>query len=560
MHAGFSGSPGRYRQPGGRVLRGHHHRRRRLRASTSCTGCASSACACTCSRPATTSAAPGSGTATRAPASTPRASPTATPSPTELLQEWDWKEHFSGQPENLRYLQLRRRQVRPPPAHAVRLHGRVGRAATRTPTCWRARTSTTAASSRCRFLITAIGLLSAPTMPRIEGIDELRGRSRSTPTTGRTSRSSLPASGSAVIGTGATGVQVIGEIADEVGELTVFQRRPNWCAPLHNAPIDRPRSMAEIKATLRRDLRHLLPRTPGGFIHEPDRAHVLRGAAGGARWRSGRSSTASPASASGWATSATCSWTRRPTPSCHRVHRRQDPRAGPRPRRRREADPQGPRLRHPARADGDAATTRPTTSRNVHLVDLHETPIERITPDGHPDQRRRATSSTSSSTPPASTPSPARSTASTSAASAGQRLRGQVGATGRSTYLGLQVAGFPNLLMLVGPHSAATFCNIPRCIEQNVDWVTGLLRAHAATRHVRGPRRRRRPRPSGRRMSTNWPRRHALTQVDSWATGINTNVEGKTCAASCNTRAAPRSIGRAAMRWPRTGYAGMVLS
>ena len=38
------------------------------------------------------------------PASIPRASPTATRSPPELLQEWDWKERFSGQPENLRYL------------------------------------------------------------------------------------------------------------------------------------------------------------------------------------------------------------------------------------------------------------------------------------------------------------------------------------------------------------------------------------------------------------------------------------------------------------------------
>jgi len=41
----------------------------------------------------------------------------------------------------------------------------------------------------------------------------------------------------AVIGTGATGIQVIGEIADKVGDLTVFQRRPNWSAPLNNGPI-----------------------------------------------------------------------------------------------------------------------------------------------------------------------------------------------------------------------------------------------------------------------------------------------------------------------------------
>ncbi len=63
----------------------------------------------------------------------------------ELLQEWDWKERFSGQPENLRYLQLRRRQVRPAPAHAVRRapsSRRTGTTTRRSGAC----TSTTAAS------------------------------------------------------------------------------------------------------------------------------------------------------------------------------------------------------------------------------------------------------------------------------------------------------------------------------------------------------------------------------------------------------------------------------
>ena len=72
-----------------------------------------------------------------------------------------------------------------------------------------------------------------------------------------------------MIGTGATGVQVIGAIADEVGELTVFQRRPNWCAPLHNAEIT-PDEMADIKARYD-EIFDLCARTPGGFIHEPDR-------------------------------------------------------------------------------------------------------------------------------------------------------------------------------------------------------------------------------------------------------------------------------------------------
>ena len=42
----------------------------------------------------------------------------------------------------------------------------------------------------------------------------------------------------AVIGTGATGVQTIQEVAKTAGHLTVFQRTPNWCAPLHNGQID----------------------------------------------------------------------------------------------------------------------------------------------------------------------------------------------------------------------------------------------------------------------------------------------------------------------------------
>src|SRR3954470_15744795 len=87
----------------------------------------------------------------------------------ELLEEWHWKERFSGQPENLRYLNhvadkfdLRRHmQFGAKVASARfdeagnlwRLHLEDGRELT------------------CRFLLTALGLLSAPTMPRLEGID-----------------------------------------------------------------------------------------------------------------------------------------------------------------------------------------------------------------------------------------------------------------------------------------------------------------------------------------------------------------------------------------------------
>ena len=120
----------------------------------------------------------------------------------------------------------------------------------------------------CRFLITAIGLLSAPTLPRYEGIDRFEGQSFHTYNWPQ-EPVELAGKRVAVIGTGATGVQVIGEIADKVGDLTVFQRRPNWCAPLHNAEISA-EEMADIKARYD-EIFAICARTPGGFIHEPDR-------------------------------------------------------------------------------------------------------------------------------------------------------------------------------------------------------------------------------------------------------------------------------------------------
>jgi cation diffusion facilitator CzcD-associated flavoprotein CzcO len=76
-----------------------------------------------------------------------------------------------------------------------------------------------------RFLITAIGVLSAPTMPRISGVDSFRGQSCHThywPEAGV----EFAGKRVAVIGTGATGVQTITEVAKTVGHLSVFQRTP----------------------------------------------------------------------------------------------------------------------------------------------------------------------------------------------------------------------------------------------------------------------------------------------------------------------------------------------
>ena len=105
-------------------------------------------------------------------------------------------------------------------------------------------------------------------MPRIPGVDDFQGRSWHTYGWPH-EEVDLSDQRVGIIGTGATAIQVIGEIADKVGELTVFQRRPNWVAPLNNSDIS-----AEQMVGIRDrydEIFETCARTPGGFEHEPDR-------------------------------------------------------------------------------------------------------------------------------------------------------------------------------------------------------------------------------------------------------------------------------------------------
>src|SRR3546814_2932872 len=71
-----------------------------------------------------------------------------------------------------------------------------------------------------------------------------------------------------VSGTGATGVQAITEIAKTAEHLTVFQRRPNWCKPLHNRPISK-EEMGELRAWYPEMFR-LCQQTASCFLPTPD--------------------------------------------------------------------------------------------------------------------------------------------------------------------------------------------------------------------------------------------------------------------------------------------------
>jgi cation diffusion facilitator CzcD-associated flavoprotein CzcO len=384
----------------------------------------------------------------------------------ELLQEWDWKERFSGQPENLRYLQyvtdkfdLRRHMQFECTVESAHWDDAGGQ--------WRLRLGD-GRQLTSRFVITAIGLLSAPTLPRYEGLDEFEGRSFHT-YDWPAEPIELAGKRVGVIGTGATAVQVIGEIADKVGELTVFQRRPNWCAPLHNAEITA-EEMDEIKARYD-EIFELCARTPGGFIHEPDRRpffevpreervamwEKLYGEPGFGIWLANFRDIFMDEEANAEFSEFIADKIRA------RVH---DPVV---------AEKLIPKdhgfgvQRVPLETGYYEAYNR----QNVHLVDLQETPIERITRRGLRTSEREyeldiivyATGFD----------------AVTGAYDridirgvGGQSLR-EKWADGPQTFLGLTVSGFPNLFMPTGPQSGSASTNFPRGIELGVDWVTDLL-------------------------------------------------------------------------------------
>ena len=186
----------------------------------------------------------------------------------ELFDEWEWQEHFAGQPETERYLN-----------HVVdrfdlRRHTRFGAIVSRAAWDdqagrWRV-SADDGTTYDAQHLVAATGVLSIPFIPDIAGREDFGGEAHHT---GRWPIEPVDFAGKrvAVIGTGSSGVQVIPAIAPEVASLIVYQRSPNWCTPLNNAPItsaeqtELKANFAAIKATLDASIH--------GFLHEPhDRA------------------------------------------------------------------------------------------------------------------------------------------------------------------------------------------------------------------------------------------------------------------------------------------------
>ena len=374
-------------------------------------------------------------------------------------------------------------------------------------------------TSSARFLITAVGPISAPTLPNIEGLASYQGDAYHTgnwphgPVDFRNKRVGI-------IGTGATGVQVIQEVAKTVGHLTVFQRSPNYCAPLVNSPIDES-TQKKIKASYP-EIFQKCSETHGGFLHKADPRSAfdvtseerqafyekLYGEPGFGIWMGNFRDVLVD---------------KRANDTMNEFMARKI--------RERVIDPEIAETLIPT--DHGFGTRRiPMETNyyevfnqdNVQLVDLNEEPIRSITPLGVLTEADEyefdiiiyATGF--------------------DAVTGGFDkidIRGLGGLrlkdkwkNGPRTYLGLQIEGFPNMLTLVGPHNAASFCNIPRCIEQNVEWVAKLfayIREHNFTRIV--------PTLDAEDEWTehvhNAASKLLFTKVDSWFTGINSNIVGK---------------------------------
>ncbi|MBR1163644.1 flavin-containing monooxygenase [Bradyrhizobium elkanii] len=433
----------------------------------------------------------------------------------ELLEEWEWSEHFAGQPETLRYcnyvadkFDLRR---------DVQFESRVTSAIYQDDTrSWRI-TLESGAQHACRFLITAIGPLSTPTLPRIEGREDFTGQSFHT---ARWPKQKVDFTGKrvAVIGTGATGIQTIQTIAGEVGHLTVFQRTANWAAPLHNGKID-----AATQARIKAGYPEIFARckeTFACFVHTPDPRGAfevseeereafyekLYGERGFGIWQGNFKDILIDRAANATISDFVA-----------------------RKIRERVRDPKVAEMLIP-KNHGFGTRRLPLETfyyevynrDNVELVDIKETPIERITPEGIRTTDKDYAFDII-----------IYATGFDAITGSFDKIdfRGAHGARlkekwthGPETYLGLMVDGFPNMMMLMGPHTALG--NIPRSIEYSVDWVTGLIR-FAQERGLTFLD----ATPEGTADWTDHVKALGVgllsNEVDSWMTGINRNVEGK---------------------------------
>jgi cation diffusion facilitator CzcD-associated flavoprotein CzcO len=382
----------------------------------------------------------------------------------ELFDEWEWREHFAGQPEIERYLNhvVDRFDLRRDMRFGARVTSAVYDEATGT---WSAHVEG-GATFRARFLVAATGVLSVPFFPDVPGRDRFSGEQYHT---GLWPATPVEFTGKrvAVIGTGSSGVQIVPAVAGEAASVTVYQRSANWCTPLNNSPItagEQTRLRADFEA-----IRQTLNTSPHGFLHQAhDRAtfedsEAERRAFYEKMWNSpGFSKLTSNYTDLLFDDAANVEW-------CEFIAEKiraivDDPVTA------EKLIPKGHRFgehRPPFVAGYFEAFNLP----NVSLVDLGQTPIVRMTERGieTADGVRELDVVVWATGFDFGTGALSR-----------MGIRGRRGvaledhwAEGPRTFLGVQTTGFPNFFFPGGPHAAAG--NNPRYNGDQVDFVTDTL-------------------------------------------------------------------------------------
>ena len=152
----------------------------------------------------------------------------------ELEQEWNWTEIMAAQPEILEYANhvADRFDLR----KDIKFQTRVASATFDEATNGWSVVTESGDTYQGRFCVMATGCLSVPNTPSIDGHDDFAGEVYHT---GHWPEQGVDFTGKRVgiIGTGSSGIQSIPVIAEQAAHLTVFQRTPNYTMPAANAPL-----------------------------------------------------------------------------------------------------------------------------------------------------------------------------------------------------------------------------------------------------------------------------------------------------------------------------------
>jgi cation diffusion facilitator CzcD-associated flavoprotein CzcO len=384
-----------------------------------------------------------------------------------LLQEWNWSERYPEQDEILRYLDhcAERFDLKPDIQFGKRV---VETTFDDRTTLWTVRTDQGDAVTS-RYVIAAVGSLSAANVPPFKGLGSFRGKWYHT--------SQWPHEGVdftakvvGVIGTGATAVQAIPEIAQQAKHLTVFQRTPNFCVPARNGKVDpeitkaRKADYNAVRERIKNSFfgfelnfipKSVLETTPEEREREFDR---LWDEGGFGFWLANYQDMFFSKEAN----DIIADYLKRKiraTVNDPVVAEKLVPKTYPYGTKRQPLD---------------SNYFETFNKKNVLLVDANtDGPIEEITPNGiraggkeYPLDIIVIATGFDAMTGPLK--------------NLGIKGRGGKALTdewkdGPQTYLGISVAGFPNLFMITGPQSPSVLSNMPVSIEQHVEWVTECI-------------------------------------------------------------------------------------